>query len=68
MRVFFGMILGAALLTLGVYISDTIGSTPPADGQTAAPHRTLVNWDVASENWEALKTRTRQDWAKLSAN
>jgi hypothetical protein len=38
-----------------------------ANGQTAQERRTIVNWDVAANEWEALKTRTKQDWAKLTS-
>ena len=69
MRLIFGMILGAIFLTLAVYISDTSGtSAPSVEGQIAAPHRTIVNWDVAAENWDALKLRARQSWARLSSS
>jgi hypothetical protein len=67
MRVFLGMILGAALLTLCVYIHDSMDTSTVANGQTAQSNRTLVNWDVASIDWDALKNRAHDDWTRLSA-
>jgi hypothetical protein len=67
MRVFLGMILGALLLTVGVYLYDSMSTSSVANGQVAQVNRTIVNWDVAATDWEALKQRTRQDWIKLSS-
>jgi hypothetical protein len=67
MRVFLGMILGALLLTVGVYLYDSMSTSSVASGQVAQSNRTLVNWDVAASDWEALKQRTRRDWIKLSS-
>jgi hypothetical protein len=67
MRVFLGMILGALLLGVGVYLYDSMSTSSVANGQVAQSSRTIVNWDVAASNWEALKQRTRQDWIKLSS-
>jgi hypothetical protein len=67
MRVFLGMILGALCLTLGVYLYDSMSTSTVANGQTAQAGRTIVNWDVAATDWEALKLRTKQDWTKLSS-
>jgi hypothetical protein len=67
MRVFLGMILGAVLLTLGVYLYDSMSTSSVANGQVAQANRTIVNWDVAATDWEALKLRTKQDWIKLSS-
>ncbi|MET0678332.1 MAG: hypothetical protein ABW175_21240 [Bradyrhizobium sp.] len=66
MRTLLGMILGALVLGLGVYIYDSMSTSTVANGQVAQERRTIVNWDVAEENWQALKARTRQDWIKLS--
>jgi hypothetical protein len=60
------MILGALFLTLGVYVYDSMQTSSVANGQTAQERRTIVNWDVAANDWEALKLRTREDWTKLS--
>jgi hypothetical protein len=69
MRVFLGMILGALLLTVGVYLYDSMSTSTVATGtgQVAPASRTIVNWDVAAVDWEALKLRTRQDWIKISS-
>jgi hypothetical protein len=67
MRVFLGMILGALLLVAGVYVYDSQSTSTVASGQAASANRTIVNWDVAASDWEALKLRTRQDWIKLSS-
>jgi hypothetical protein len=67
MRVFLGMILGALLLVLGVYIYDSQSTSTVANGQAAAANRTLVNWDVAAADWNLLKRRAHDDWIKLSS-
>jgi hypothetical protein len=67
MRVFLGMILGALLLTVGVYIHDSMGTSTVANGQAAPSSRTIVNWDVASIDWDAFKTRAHDDWTRLSS-
>ena len=66
MRVFLGMILGALLLTVGVYIYDSMSTSTVANGQAAA-NRTIVNWDVAATDWDLLKRRAHDDWIKLSS-
>jgi hypothetical protein len=67
MRVFLGMILGALLLTAGVYLIDSMSTSSVANGQVALANRTIVNWDVAATDWEALKLRTKQDWIRISS-
>jgi hypothetical protein len=67
MRVFLGMILGALLLVTGVYIHDSMSTSPVAGGQVAQASRTIVNWDVAATDWTALKNRVHSDWVKLSS-
>jgi hypothetical protein len=67
MQVLLGMILGAALLIAGVYISDSQATSTVANGQTAATSRTIVNWDVAAADWHIVKTRAHEDWIKLSS-
>jgi hypothetical protein len=68
MRMFVGMILGALLLTGGIYIHDSMSTSTVASGEVSQPGRTIVNWDVASSEWDALKTRTQKDWVKLTSN
>jgi hypothetical protein len=67
MRVFLGMILGGLLLTLGVYLIDSMSTSSVANGQVAQANRTIVNWDIAANDWEALKLRTKQDWIRISS-
>jgi hypothetical protein len=67
MRVFLGMILGALLLVAGVYIYDSMQTSTVANGQVAQANRTIVNWDVAARDWDALKHRAHDDWVKLSS-
>ncbi|HJZ21033.1 MAG TPA: hypothetical protein VJ226_08750, partial [Bradyrhizobium sp.] len=64
---FLGMILGALLLTLSVYLYDSMSTSSVANGEVAQTHRTIVNWDVASADWEALKGRAHEDWTRLSS-
>ena len=67
MRVFLGMILGAVLLIAGVYVYDSQSTSTVANGQNASVSRTIVNWDVASADWNALKIRAHDDWIRLSS-
>jgi hypothetical protein len=67
MQVILGMILGAVLLVVGVYISDSQSTSTVANGQNAATSRTIVNWDVVSADWHVLKTRAHDDWIRLSS-
>jgi hypothetical protein len=67
MRVFLGMILGALLLVMGVYIHDSMATSTVANGQVAQANRTIVNWDVAATDWNALKLRAHEDWIRLSS-
>jgi hypothetical protein len=67
MQVFLGMILGAALLVAGVYVYDSQSTSTVASSQTASVNRTIVNWDVASADWNAVKIRAHEDWIRLSS-
>jgi hypothetical protein len=67
MRVFLGMILGALLLIAGVYAYDSMQTSTVANGQVAQANRTIVNWDVAATDWNALKERAHDDWIRLSS-
>jgi len=67
MQVFLGMVLGALLLVGGVYIYDSMQTSSVANGQVAQNSRTIVNWDVAASDWNALKTRAHEDWIKISS-
>jgi hypothetical protein len=67
MRTFLGMILGALLLVAGVYIRDSMVTSTAANGEVAQSSRTIVNWDVASSDWDSVKARAHQDWTRLSS-
>ncbi|MGA2288699.1 hypothetical protein [Bradyrhizobium sp.] len=67
MRVFLGMILGALLLTVVIYSYDSMQTSTVANGEVAQGHRTIVNWDVAATDWNALKSRAHDDWIRLSS-
>lgn len=67
MQTVFGMILGALLLIGGVYIYDSIHTSSVANGQDAQNSHTIVNWDVAASDWQALKTRAHDGWVKISS-
>ncbi|WOH50083.1 hypothetical protein [Bradyrhizobium sp. sBnM-33] len=67
MQTFVGMVLGALLLVFGVYVYDSMRTSSVASGQVAQANRTLVNWDVAAEDWKALKTRAHDDWVKITS-
>ncbi|XIA65207.1 hypothetical protein ACFIOY_01950 [Bradyrhizobium sp. TZ2] len=67
MQMFLGMILGALLMVGGVYVYDSMRTSSVASGQVAQANRTIVNWDVAAEDWKALKARAHEDWVKLSS-
>jgi hypothetical protein len=67
MQTFIGMILGALLLVCGVYVYDSMQTSTVANGQVAQNGRTIVNWDVAANDWSALKTRAHEDWIRISS-
>jgi hypothetical protein len=67
MQTFIGMILGVLLLIGGVYIYDSMQTSSVANGQVAQNSRTIVNWDVAASDWNALKTRAHDDWIRISS-
>jgi hypothetical protein len=67
MQTFTGMILGALLLIAGVYVYDSMSTSSVANGQVAQANRTIVNWDVASNDWDAVKMRAHEDWIRLSS-
>ncbi len=67
MQTFLGMILGALLLIGGVYVYDSMQTSTVANSQVAESRRTIVNWDVASTDWNAMKTRAHEDWIRISS-
>jgi hypothetical protein len=62
MQTFLGMILVG-----GVYVYDSMQTSTVANGPVAQSGRTIVNWDVASNDWNAMKTRAHDDWIRLSS-
>jgi hypothetical protein len=67
MQTFIGMILGALLLVGGVYVYDSMQTSAVANGQVAQTNRTIVNWDVAASDWNALVDRAHRDWVRISS-
>ena len=67
MKVFFGMILGALLLAGSVYVYDSMQTSSVANGEVATTNRTIVNWDVAKADWDALRDRAHKDWVRISS-
>lgn len=67
MRLLPGMIVGCFLTIAGVYFYDSMNTSRVAGGDVAGASRTIVNWDVASSDWDLLKRRTREKWADLSS-
>ena len=67
MQTFIGMILGALLLVGGVYVYDSMSTSAVANGEVAQSNRTIVNWDVASNDWNAVMARAHDDWIRLSS-
>jgi len=69
MRILFGMILGALLLGIGVYIHDWMQTS--TDGEVARTNRTIVNWDVAKtvakDDWDAVLDRAHEGWVRISS-
>jgi hypothetical protein len=67
MQAFLGIILGAVLVIGGVYTYDSIRTSTVASGPEAQNNRTIVNWDVVANDWQALKTRAHNDWIRISS-
>jgi hypothetical protein len=67
MQTLVGIILGALLMVGGVYIYDSMATSKVAQGDVAASHRTIVNWDVASTEWQSIKARAEKNWDRLSS-
>jgi hypothetical protein len=61
------MILGALLLVACVYLYDSIRTSGATNEQVAQTNRTIVNWDVAQRDWDKLRTRAHDDWARISS-
>jgi len=67
MRVFLGMILGAALTIAAAYYWDSMRTSSIASGPSATENRPMVNWDVVQSNWNIVKERAQHGWAELRA-
>ncbi len=67
MQTVLGMILGALLLGIVVYFHDSMLTSSVVNGSVAESNRTIVNWDVVSADWDALKTRAHDDWVRISS-
>lgn len=63
MRLFLGMILGAALTVAAAYVSDNWRSDATAG---TADNRAMVNWTVVEDNWRVVRQQAHDAWAKLS--
>ena len=61
MRLFLGMILGAVLTVTAAWIYDS------GRADQVGLQRTMVNWDVVSENWQAAKARVQREWTQISS-
>jgi len=59
MRVFLGMILGAALTIAGAYSYDVLSGRISNTAAVATDERPMVNWDVVNSNWHALEAGVR---------
>ena len=64
MRLFLGIILGAALTILGAYISDSLTTGPALTSAPTTQQRTMVNWDVVGDNWQHVRNRVQDEWIK----
>jgi len=68
MRTLYGMVLGALLLGVGLYIHDSMQTT--TGGQVAQVNQ-LVNWEVAKADvkadWNALVDRAQKGWVRISS-
>ena len=68
MRTFLGMILGCLLTVAVVYVHDSMATSTVASGTTASTSRQIVNWDVASSEWNEVKQNVHTTWLKLKAS
>ena len=46
---------------------EALAKKKVATGEAAASTRTIVNWDVASSEWQSIKTRAEKNWDRLSS-
>ena len=64
MRVFFGLILGAALTIGAAYMYDANNALAAAN-DPALRVQPLVNWDIVGAKWNILTERARDEWNRL---
>jgi hypothetical protein len=67
MQTILGMILGALVLVLGVYLYDSVQTSSVANGEVARNNQTIVNWDVVANDWRTVKARAHHDWTRISS-
>jgi hypothetical protein len=67
MRVLLGIILGV-FMTIGfAYVYDASTNRPAElSAKTGVEHRSMVNWNVVSENWREWSLSVRNTWNKLA--
>lgn len=65
MRLFLGIVLGAALTILTAYVLDNRSTVIGVDATTT---RQMVNWDVVSKNWQQFSERMRGEWRRLTTS
>lgn len=66
MRTILGIVLGVLLAVGGAYLYDSTAPRTVAAGEPPR-ERTIVNWDVASHEWQAIKARAEKNWDRLSS-
>ena len=68
MRTFLGMILGCLLTIVVVYMHDTMATSTVANANGVSGSQQIVNWTVASSEWNKVKENIRLTWIKLTSN
>ena len=63
MRTFLGMVLGCVLTIFVVYLHDNTRLL--ADDAGSVNSRPIVNWDVATGEWNRMTDRVRIAWDRL---
>lgn len=65
MRMFLGMVLGCVLTIAIVYLHDNARGTTAGDSAALAS-RPIVNWDVATGEWNRVTENIRLSWNRLT--
>ena len=68
MRTLFGMILGCLLTVAVVYVHDSMATSTAANSASPSTSHTIVNWDVASNEWGKVEDGVRTAWLKLKTS